>query len=112
MKNMSKYIAEKLKVNPNKSAIEKTEWEFGVQGSEVTDNVDCMLLTMNDNEKKKYGFISYNNTDDYVSVMTFDSIEDLAEAYSCDTIAFEDLEDAMVGEVVNGDDDEVYIRIW
>lgn len=111
MENMSEYISEKLKINSTNAAAKST-WLFGVEGTAVNDKVDCSAITMHNNDRKKYGFISYNTTSDFISVMTFDNIDDLAEAYSCDKETFEPLLDVEVGESITTDDDSTYIRIW
>ena len=114
MKTIDKFVLERLKIN-KLSPVQKlkdSDWEIGTQGTEINDNIDVIAINMDEDKKKKYGFLSYNEDTDTIYLMSFDNIEDLHKAYGVD-YGWEELENVHEGEYYyDNSDGSHYFRVW
>lgn len=95
----------------NESATLKTGWETGLSGTELNEHVDVLAIDIADKNMKKFGVVEYDTTSGGIFLMTFDSKEDLQEAYGYDIDDLPELENMKVGSSAeyNG---AYYMKLW
>lgn len=95
----------------NESATNTSVWKPGSTGSEITDHVDVLAVDILSKDQKKFGVVSYDVNSGGVLLMTFDSKEDLQDAYGYDVDDLPELEKMKVGDSseFNG---TYYMKLW
>lgn len=88
----------------------RSDWKLSNSGT-IAKGVDILNVDVRLN--KSYGFVSYDNDSNTVSLIAADSMEEMAEALSIDTEMIEKLWDLRVGDARSDIlDNSTTMRIW